>query len=179
MTAHQKKFGWGDFIVGILFIIVGFISFRDPVGDLLSLTIVFGVVALVKGIYEIFFRRALRQYTGVGSMWLLIIGIIDVVIGVLFLFNLYQGMMILPYLFAVWIIADSIFNLMFLNFYKAFSMSLFWFELIISIISLIIGFMLFANPVVSALTLSFLVGFYLIWFGILKVVEAFTGYHSV
>ena len=174
MDNTKKSFGWGDLIIGLLFIIVGFIAFWDPVGDLMGLTVVFGIVAFMKGIYELFFRDAVKQFTDISAPALTVMGILDIIIGVLFLFNLYQGMMLLPYLFAIWIILESIFNLFLLNFYKSQGKGQFWFALIISILSIIIGILLFMDPIVSTLTLSFLVGIYLVWFGILKLMEAFS-----
>lgn len=174
MDNTKKSFGWGDLIIGLLFIIVGFIAFWDPVGDLMGLTVVFGIVAFMKGIYELFFRDAVKQFTDINAPALTVMGVLDIIIGVLFLFNLYQGMMLLPYLFAIWIILEAIFNLFLLNFYKAQGKGQFWFALIVSILSIIIGILLFIDPIVSTLTLSFLVGIYLVWFGILKLMEAFS-----
>lgn len=174
MTNASKSFSWGEFLLGILFVIAGFVAFWDPAGDLLSLTIIFGIVAVIKGIYELFFRSLVKQFIGVNGTWLTVLGIIDLIIGILFLFNLYKGMMILPYLFAIWIIIDSVFNLFMLNYYKAQGEGQYWFALIISIITIFIGIFLFFDPIVAALTLSFLVGIYFVWFGILAIISAFS-----
>lgn len=178
MTNTKKSFSWGEFLLGVLFILIGFVAFWDPVGNLLSLTVIFGVVALIKGIYELFFRRLVREYIGFSSVWLTVLGIVDLVIGILFLFNLYKGMMVLPYLFAIWMIVDSVFNLLMLEYYKAEGKNQYWFALIVSIITICIGVFLFVRPIVAALTLSFLVGIYFIWFGILMLISAFSEIES-
>lgn len=174
MTNTRRSFSWGEFLLGILFVIVGFVAFRDPAGDLMSLTIIFGIVAVIKGIYELFFRSLVKEFMGLNGTWLTVLGIIDLVIGILFLFNLYKGMMILPYLFAIWIIVDSVFNLFMLGYYKAQGTGQYWFALIISIATILIGIFLFFDPIVAALTLSFLVGVYFVWFGILAIISAFS-----
>lgn len=174
MTNTKKSFSWGEFLLGILFVIVGFIAFSDPAGNLMGLTIVFGIVAVIKGIYELFFRSLVKEFIGLNGTWLTVLGIIDLVIGILFLFNLYKGMMILPYLFAIWIIVDSVFNLFMLGYYKAQGTGQYWFALIISIVTILIGIFLFFDPIVAALTLSFLVGVYFVWFGILAIISAFS-----
>lgn len=79
----------------------------------------------------------------------------------------------LPFVFAIWFIVDSIFGLFNLDLARQHSNGYFWFSLIIDILGIIVGFMLLFNPISSALTLSFLVGFYFMMWGITQIVYAF------
>lgn len=50
---NQKALGWGELIVGILFIVLGIYTFINPYTVLKGSTIVYGIFALVTGIMDI------------------------------------------------------------------------------------------------------------------------------
>ena len=81
--------------------------------------------------------------------------------------------MIAPYVFAIWFLIDAFMGLFDLGWIKKLSNNFFWLTLVSSTIGIIIGFMLLVSPIVSALTLSFLVGFNLLNVGITYIIRAF------
>ncbi|MHC5228433.1 HdeD family acid-resistance protein [Enterococcus sp. LJL99] len=170
-----KKHGidWGALILGILFVVTSLISFQDPAGNLVAIVLFFAIIAIMKGIFEIFVRNRMKELTGYKSYAPIILGVIDILIGVYFLFNLNIGVAALPFVFAIWFIIDSIFGLFTLDLAKSVSTGYFWFTLIVDILGVILGFVLLANPLSAALTLSFLVGFYFMMFGITNIIYAF------
>ena len=103
----------------------------------------------------------------------LVIGIIDILVGIFFLFNIGAGVVALPFVFAIWFIADSILALFTADLAKGYSTGYYWFTVIINILGVVLGCILLFNPISSALTLSFLVGFYFMIFGINHIVYAF------
>ncbi|OTN88838.1 acid-resistance membrane protein [Enterococcus sp. 7E2_DIV0204] len=169
----RKGIDWGSLILGILFVLTALLSFQDPAGNLIAIVLVFAIFAILKGIFEIFARNRLKELTGYKAYAPIILGVIDVIIGVYFLFNLNIGVAALPFIFAIWFIFDSVFGLFTLDLAKAVSPGYFWFTLIVDILGIILGIMLLMNPLSSALTLSFLVGFYFMLFGITHIVYAF------
>lgn len=170
---NKRSIDWPALILGVLFILVSLLSFSDPVGNLVSLVMFFAIFAILKGIYELLARNALRNLTGYKAYLPIIVGIIDIIVGIYLLLNLNIGVSILPYIFAIWFIVDSIFGLFTLDLAKIFSRGYFWFALIMDVLGIILGFMMLSNPLVSALTLSFLVGTYLMLFGITQIIYAF------
>ncbi len=169
----KRGFDWGSLILGILFVITALFSFNDPVGNLVAIVVVFAVFSILKGVYELFMRRSLKELTGYKATMPIILGIIDILIGVFLLFNMKAGILALPFIFAIWFIIDSIFGLFGLDVARAHSTGYYWFSLIINILGIIVGIMLLFHPLSSALTLSFLVGFYFMMFGISAIVYAF------
>lgn len=169
----NRKFNWGYLIVGIMFIIVSLIAFRDPASSLIAIVMVFGVAAIVKGLFELFYRYKLKEFTGNKATSLIVIGVLDIIVGILLLFNLGVSVSMLPYFFAVWFIVDSIGDISLASVYKAVSPAYYWFMVIINILGVILGIMLLFNPLTSALTLAYLVGFYFMMTGIMYIVAAF------
>lgn len=169
----EQKFNWGYFILGILFILVSLISFQNPASNLIAIVIIFGISAILKGIFEIAIRRRLHEYTGTKATSLIVIGVLDIIIGVFLLLNMTASLIALPYVFAFWFIFDSIGELIMSGAIKPLHSGLYWFTIIINILGISVGFMLLFNPISSALTLAFLVGFYFMVSGILYIVAAF------
>lgn len=164
---EKKSVNWGFILVGILFIVAGVLAFLNPVGNLEALAFAFGFLAIINGIWSIAGRM--------GSSLRLVIGIIDIIIGVLLLTNIYATMVALPYVFAIWFIADSIFRIIMAGSLKIFGTGYYAMSLIFNIIGVIVGILLLVNPVTAALTLTFLVGFYLTLAGIECLALAFAG----
>ncbi|WP_086314833.1 acid-resistance membrane protein [Enterococcus sp. 7F3_DIV0205] len=169
----KKGIDWGSLILGILFVLTALLSFQDPAGNLIAIVMVFAIFAILKGIFEIFARNRMKELTGYKAYAPIILGVIDIIIGVYFLFNLNIGVAALPFIFAIWFILDSVFGLFALDLAKSVSTGYFWFTLVVDVLGIILGIMLLMNPLSSALTLSFLVGFYFMLFGITHIVYAF------
>ena len=107
---EKRSFDWGSLILGILFIIVSLMSFRDPVGNLVAIVIVFGVLAILKGIFEIFLRNRFKDLTGYKAKMPILVGALDILIGIFLLWNMQASILALPFVFAIWFIVDSIFG---------------------------------------------------------------------
>lgn len=174
MTNSKNGFKWGNLIVGVLFIITSLIAFRNPVGNLAGITVFFGMIAIIKGLFDVFFRNKVKKITGMQGTSLLIIGVFDILLGILLLFNLATSIMALPFVFATWFLVDSLGGLFSLEQARALSTANYWLQLIVSVLGIVISIALLFDPITSALTLSFLVGFYLMWIGIFYIVEAFS-----
>lgn len=172
-TQHNDGFQWGPFILGVLSLILAFLAFNNPAVSIISVAILFGIGAILKGVFELFFRRRVRQFSGYSSGWLILLGVIDILIGVFFLFNLSAGVLALPVIFAFWVIFDSIGTLVIASAIRQHSNTQFWFTLIIGIIGLIIGFLLLFNPLSSYVAIASLVGLFFMIQGILNIVYAF------
>lgn len=173
MMEQKRGVDWGSLLMGILFVIVALFSFQNPAGDLIAIVMVFAIFALLKGIFEIFARNKWKELTGYKAKMPLLVGIVDILIGVFFLFNIRAGVLALPFVFAIWFIMDSVLGLFALDLAKSISNGYYWFTLLVNVLGIFLGVILLFNPLSAALTLSFLVGFYFMMFGITHIVYAF------
>lgn len=115
----------------------------------------------------------LKKFTGMKNTWLIVIGVIDVLIGIFLFFNVGSGIVALPILFAIWFIVDSIFALFFASKIRSYNKGRFWSVFILSIASIILGFLLIYNPIASLVTIAMLIGTYFIINGISHIIQAF------
>lgn len=171
---REKRLGWANLIVGIIFIIASITAFKNPEDNIKAIVLILSITAISKGIMEIFIRSKIKKITGFQSRTMIVTGILDIGLGVLLLFNLSAGAKVVLYIFALWFIIDAIEGLLVLDIAKYIGDGYYYFTLIINILGIIIGIYLLFNPQGSALTIAFLLGFNLMIVGIWNIIKAFT-----
>ena len=104
---------------------------------------------------------------------MLVDAIVDVILGILFILNIPAGVAALGYIFAFWFLFDSIVALLNVGHLKQFNTGLYIVSMILNILGVIVGILLLMDPVVTAVTMVTLVGFYFAFFGINAIIIAF------
>lgn len=170
---HEKKFDWCSFIIGILMTGVALFSFRTPITNLAAIVIVFAFSAIVKGIIQLIGHSQLKHFTYYQSKRLVFLGVINIIIGIFLLFNMTSSIVALPFVFSIWFIIESVGELLLASIYRDISKSYFWLMIISSALSIILGFILLSEPLIAALSISWLVGTYFLIAGILYIVRSF------
>lgn len=175
MINSERKFDWFSLLVGVLWLILGAVIISSPDTALGVIAFFVGIGALAKGIYTIWLRKAIQMLTGTDShMTLMIVSaVIDLILGIIFLFRFRLGLGIIAYLFAFWFILDSVLQLIIDHFFKAINRTYFDLLIVLNIITLILGIVLLFNPMLSIYTLVGIVAFYLFLIGIAKIIQAF------
>jgi uncharacterized membrane protein HdeD (DUF308 family) len=169
---EKRVIGWLELIIGVIFLISAFVSFVNPTSALKTFVILFGITAIMKGIGSIVGYFRIKHLSGMGIVLALVTGVLDILIGVLFLTNLASGVFTLGILFALWILLDSVTGLSNIGFLKDISTGMYWLYLVLNILSLIMGVLLLFNPIVAALTMSMIVGIYFLIFGVQFIIYA-------
>lgn len=172
---NRKSFGfdWGQFITGILFLIAAFVVMRYPLATLKTVTFIFAVVAIIRGMAILAGYSTLRQLTGKLAWVSLLMGIFDLVIGVIFLVNSNFGVATITMMFAIWFLVDSVGSLFNVGHLRIAGTGWFVLYLVLDILAVIVSLMLFMQPVVAAITLVTLLSMFFVLFGIECIVLAF------
>ncbi|MBU5323968.1 HdeD family acid-resistance protein [Lacticaseibacillus paracasei] len=172
---NRKSFGfdWGQFITGILFLIAAFVVMRYPLATLKTVTFIFAVVAIIRGIAILAGYSTLRQLTGKLAWVSLLMGIFDLVIGVIFLVNSNFGVATITMMFAIWFLVDSVGSLFNVGHLRIAGTGWFVLYLVLDILAVIVSLMLFMQPVVAAITLVTSLSMFFVLFGIECIVLAF------
>jgi len=80
-----KMQSWGGFIwqliIGIVLLVGGISIYWDPVGGLITLTLLAAVMFIVKGVFQLVLGFRLRPHDGWG--WIVASGVIAIIVGVL------------------------------------------------------------------------------------------------
>lgn len=105
MIEHSKqavRLWWLLLIVGLVLLAVGILVFVYPAQSYLGLSIVFGWVMLFSGILEVVLASTSRHYV-TGRGWLLASGIIEIVLGLILIFNVGLSAATMPIFLGFWL----------------------------------------------------------------------------
>lgn len=169
----RSGFGWLQFLIGILLIVLGIWAFTDPDLALTGMVVACGLAAIIMGIADILLFVQVERYTGFGPSLALVSGILSVMSGIMLLAYPGAGVIILTILFPIWFIAHCISRLSHLSSIRLIAgNATFCFALVINIIGLILGFMMLLSPIFTLNTIRYFASAYLILLGIDSVVMA-------
>lgn len=170
---HQKRFDWFSLVLGILFVIAGFASFMHPDKTLHFLSILVGIAFIFRGIYELWFRKFINATLNERSGWIVFAAILDIILGVIVLVYPNWGILYLAILFAIWFIIDAIMQIKAAGFFKTFHRGYATLVVILGGVSVVLGVILLFSPILSALTIVWLVSTLLLVFGIMQIIQSF------
>ncbi len=163
---RTDKVKWTELITGILLIILGIYSLIRPVGMLTSVTVIYGLFAVITGIADIAFYIRMERRTGFGPAVSLVTGILSVLAGILILCNIDAGRWAIAVLFPIWFIAHCLSRLSHLFLIRlTVGDAYYYFTLVINILGLVLGILMLFNPLAAMFSVSWLIGIYLILLG--------------
>lgn len=173
ITKNENGFGWGSLLASILFFIAGWIAFRNPTEILITLGLVYGVIAIVQSFIGI------MLYSEIGLMFerkpwpILIIAILELLVGVYLIMNPTISLTFLPILFAIWFIANSIKNIILAFRLRSNYKKWFWIYLILGILGIFLGIFLATNLLVAMMSIATLIALYFFTAGVIRLIDAF------
>ncbi|WP_276947696.1 HdeD family acid-resistance protein [Acetatifactor muris] len=176
---EMKKYSgfvWMELAVGALLILLGIFTFLRPGSLLTGIVVIYGLIALITGVDDILTYIRLEKYTGFAPLVSLISGILSVMCGCMLLLYPNAGKWILSLLFPIWFIAHCISRLAHVYIIRMAGQKFFYyFALIINIVGLVLGILMFFNPMLTFMTMRFMgyvVAVYLILLGIDSIMAA-------
>lgn len=173
----SRGFGVFELIVSILLTVLGVYTLSRPGAALESAVIVYGILAIAMGVFDIVVYVKLERRTGFGPVVSLVTGIISSLAGVMILLEPVAGVLALSWLFPVWFICHCISRLMNLGLTRlAAGRAFYYLALVLNILGQIVGIVMCFSPLFSVLTLAYMVGFYLILLGIDGTVMAVSSF---
>ena len=137
------------------------------------LAILVGIAFILRGIYELWFRQFVNRTLNQNSGWIIFAAILDIILGIIVLVYPGWGILYIAILFAIWFIVDSIIEIKAAKLFKEFHRGYATWLVVLGVISIIMGVILLFSPLLSAMTIVWLVSVMLMVFGIMHVVQAF------
>lgn len=181
MKKHSE-FGWMELIVGMLLILLGIFTFIRPGSMLTGIVVVYGIIAVITGIEDIVTYVRLERYTGFGPTVSLVSGILSVMCGIMLFVYPDAGKWILSLLFPIWFISHCISRLSHIHLLRMMrGKVVYYIALILNIIGIILGFLMFFQPVLTFISMrivGYIVAAYLVLLGIDNIVQAFGNRYS-
>ena len=173
ITKNENGFAWGSLLASILFFIAAWISFRNPAETLITMGLVYGVIAIVQGFIGIMLYSEIG-WMFEGKAWpIMIIAILELLVGVYLIMNPTISLTFLPILFAIWFIADSIKNIILAFRLKSKYRKWFWIYLILGILGILLGIFLATNLLITMMSIATLIALYFFIAGVIRLIDAF------
>lgn len=101
-SKQAVRYWWLLLIVGIALFVVGILIFVYPTQSYLGMAVVFGWLMLVTGILEVVLSTANRHFV-TGRGWMLAGGIIEIILGLILIFNVALSAATLPIFLGFWL----------------------------------------------------------------------------
>lgn len=153
-------------LAGILMIILGTYIWFNPFISLLALSLYIGIALIIIGSGYIGSSMSLE------SGWFMFVGAIDIIVGIILVSNLGVSAETLPIIFALWSIAVG--SVQVVSSYHLSKINLPWgWTLSLGLLGIVFGFLILQYPTLGAITISTLLGLYIIMYGALEIIEYF------
>lgn len=172
MQNYKGQRNWWTIGVGVLFIVMAIAIYAQPLSTLVSLSYLFGILALIHAAvvgYEVWSDRKMAQSS---SGWWLATVILDVVIAVLFIGHVGVGVSVIGIFFAIWFIWDAIFEIYMDRAVRDLSRGMAFWTTVLGCLSVFFGFLMLFSPVLAASVMVWLIAFYLFFFGVLTIARS-------
>lgn len=165
---------WLELIAGILMIVAGIVSFTLPLTFAAGLVWVMSFAVLLGGIIMLVFYIRNRGSLGL-SAGLLLSAILDIILGLLLVFSgTIAAGAAFAYVIAIWFLLAGILRILWGIQVKGTGYPRWWVSLVVGILTVILAIIVLFNPLLTILTLSILVGIYVLVIGIFAVIDFFT-----
>ncbi|MCH4379332.1 MULTISPECIES: DUF308 domain-containing protein [Staphylococcus] len=167
MVQDNGKLKWSSLIMGTLLLIVAVIIFSYPVKNFYTLTWLIGLLILINGVIQLLFRRAARALSGSGSGLIVVIGIIDIIFGLLVIFNVGASSTFFIFMFAAWFIVSSVIGLMTISKQSRLK----GLSIIVNVLGLLLGIILLFNPMMGMILVSTMIAITFAILGVTYVID--------
>lgn len=154
-------------VAGIIMAVFGVFIWFNPAATLMALALYLGVIFVVVGAG--YFMASFSYQSG----WYLLVGILDMLVGVVFLTNIGVSAASLPIIFALWCMFVGVAQIVGSFELKKSGLPWGW-SLIMGVLGILFGFWILSSPVIGAITITALMGAYILIYGVVEIVEYFT-----
>ena len=151
-------------ITGILWIVLGVLCIASPQATLVSMAVIIGCFTLSAGISRLAFTLRTQRFLP-NSGTRMLSALLQILIGIIFLCNIVGLAISLPFIFALWVMVESIMLIVQSFDYKQVGFSNWWIILLIGIAGVVLGGLGLYHLDISGITLTWIFGIGLILIG--------------
>jgi uncharacterized membrane protein HdeD (DUF308 family) len=167
LLSELKRRWWIPALIGVLSTVAGVIVLTKPENSLKTLAVIIGIFVLADGVIELL-AAATAAVVNRGMVALL--GVLNVIVGILLLRHPIQGVVLVAVLIGIWLLVLGV-----IRFAMAFEMqgSRGW-QLFVAVIDVIVGIVIVSSPRIGFATLALIVGIGFIANGVALLMAGFS-----
>ena len=159
-------------VAGVIMAALGIYVWINPVATMVALALYLGIAFIVLGVGYV--TASFRFDSG----WDMFVGVLDILVGVIFVGNLGVTAASLPIIFALWCLAVGVIQLVVSYKFKQAGMNWGW-TLTSGILGIVFAFLILTYPALGVITITALMGAYILLYGILEIAEYATNNRSI
>lgn len=163
---RNLRYWWVFLLRGILFILTGIYMISSPVTSYVALGFFFGLVILITGVAELLHAYHGRRESNRG--WHLMIGLIDIILGIILMGHISASVTILRIIIGIWFVFRGI---SLFGFSGLLGRS--WVLSLGGILTLIFGLLVLFNAAFGAMTIILWIAFAFILTGIFNILLSY------
>ncbi len=153
-------------IAGILMLILGVYVWLNPFVSLLALSLYIGIALIIIG------AGYTASSLSVESGWYMFVGLIDIIIGIVLVSNIGLTAATLPVIVGLWCLVVGAVQLVSSYHLSRHGHPWGW-SLTLGLLGIVFGFLILEFPALGMVTISTLMGLYIVLYGILEIAEYF------
>ena len=170
---HQSStIKWSSLTIGVSFLIIGVFIISFPEENLFAITWLIGLLFIINGFLEIFVRQVIKRTANQSATMLIILGIINIILGLLILFNVVTSTTFIVYLFAIWFIINAFFNMFNVTPLEKSNKIFHIISIILNILAILFGIILLFNPLIAAFIIAIFISAVFFIIGVNYIIDA-------
>lgn len=158
---------WSSLIMGVLLLMLAVVIFTFPIENFYAITWLIGLFVLINGVIQIIYRRKAKALVGGNQNWILFMGIVDILFGLIVIFNV--GASSAFYLHVCVLVHFSSIAGLF-TFTGSGSLKLI--SVIFNLLGIVFGVILLFNPLMGIVFISTMIAIAFVFVGVIYVVDA-------
>jgi uncharacterized membrane protein HdeD (DUF308 family) len=159
---HSIRHWWVFLLRGLLFILVGIYMICSPLTSFVALGFLFGLIIFITGLVELL--HVVRDRNSTNRGWHLILGIVDLILGLVLMANVGASVAILRLIVGIWFLIRG-FSL--ISFSRVVGQS--WLLTIGGIVTAIFGLLIIFNAAFGSMTIILFIAIAFVITGIFNV----------
>ncbi|MDW8542123.1 HdeD family acid-resistance protein [Staphylococcus sp. mip270_02] len=163
---------WSSLIIGVIFLVIGVFIISFPEENLFAITWLIGLLFIINGFLEIFIRQVIKRTAQQSSTMLILLGIFNIIFGLLILFNVVTSTTFIVYLFAIWFIINATFNMFNVTPVEKSNKTFHIISILLNIIAILFGIILLFNPLIAAFIIAIFISAVFFIIGISYIIDA-------
>lgn len=171
MSSFIRKYSANTLLVSVLLLILSVLLIARPVASLRFIIIFLGCIAALDGIIHIIsYISTTPEFRALSFE--LVQGILGVILGLATIFNPDVIVAFLPFVVGIWIIGEGIIKFQFAFNIKGSEAGNWIVLLLISILTILFGFIVIFNPFGTAIAITTLAGIFLLVNEVVNIIES-------
>lgn len=154
-------------LIGVLMVLAGLYVWMNPATALAAISLYIGIVFILMGAGYVMANRMFKTNLQI------VLGVLNIVIGILFITSTKTAVIVIPTLFALWALSAGIVKMVGALQLRKIGLPLWSIPFASGMIGLVFGLLVLLWPAVGAVTITVLMGSYFVLYGALDIASYF------